>query len=49
MPSDASSTPPDRATEFACLLKLAHHPEGGHYCEIFRAPREAGTTSAPAH
>ena len=40
MPSDASSTTPDRAAELVRLLGLARHPEGGHYREIFRSPRQ---------
>ena len=27
-------------------LSMAPHPEGGHFCEVYRAPAEAGSRSA---
>jgi predicted cupin superfamily sugar epimerase len=30
---------PDRAAELIRLLGLQPHPEGGHYAEVFRSPR----------
>ena len=34
------------ATDIIEQLQMAPHPEGGHYCEIFRAPAAGGDRSA---
>ena len=46
----ASSPPPlsERAAELVALLRLAPHPEGGFYREVFRSPQQVQPADARA-